>query len=252
MRPATTILLLLLLVCACSPDGDDPPTAATPQAGQRGQQGVWHISEYNTGSASRFWQLDIWLPSSTPGIYELSRYPDSVPTAAQVEAARALRQRSWEAAVDRDWFDFERGLADGFHTLPSLDGLHFAHDGYLTDGRILDPERPEFLMYYVTEAGVRLAGFMFYQESHYAHGPQPGGPLTIWHYHIMRAPMCWHGGLPVDPPSPLGECEVGTPEIRTPEMLHVWFVAHPEGDYATSMGLTPELITVLARSEYDL
>ena len=131
-------------------------------------------------------------------------------------------------------------------------GCNFGHDGYLTDGRVLDPERPEFLMYYETEAGERLAGFMFYQESHYAHGPQFGGPLTVWHYHILRAPMCWHGGLPVDPPTPQGICELGTAEIRTPEMLHVWFVEHPEGDYATSMGLTPDLIAALARSEYDV
>ena len=86
-------LIALLLLSACSPEGG----STAPDVGQRGQEGLWHISLYNTGAASRFWQLDTWLPSTKPGIYELTRFPDSAPTVAQVEAARVLRRQAWQS-----------------------------------------------------------------------------------------------------------------------------------------------------------
>jgi hypothetical protein len=30
--------------------------------------------------------------------------------------------------------------------------------------------------------------------------------------------------------------------FKSPEMLHVWFVDHPKGAYATSMSLTPDIL----------
>jgi hypothetical protein len=55
------------------------------------------------------------------------------------------------------------------------DDRHFMSEEFLLDDRILDPERPEFLMYYATPEGMALTGLMFYVRSVGDWGPQIGG-----------------------------------------------------------------------------
>ena len=69
-------------------------------------------------------------------------------------------------------------------------------------------------------------------------GPQPGGPDTTWHYHVFGAPVCMiQGGFPLELAAADGSCVRGRPELRSPEMLHVW--AHRTDDpFASSMAAT--------------
>ena len=193
-----------------------------------------------------------WLPESqvpqTPAdgpvqtIWEVSRYPHRPPTPGETKDADALRDRCIAAAKKNGWFDYVKGRADGF-TRQWNDENHFYNWNYVTDDAVLDPERPEYLMYYKTEKGPILAGFMFLARTPTEQGPQIGGPLTVWHYHLASHPHCFRGGLVL-----LGHPEGGVCAAdavlteRTPEMLHVWFVEHPEGRFATRMTLSPEML----------
>jgi len=123
------------------------------------------------------------------------------------------------------------------------------NEEYLLDGRTLDPERPEYLMYYDTSRGKSLVGFMFYVSEIDERGEQIGGPLTVWHYHVWSRPHCFakRGLLAVGFAGPEGECERGEPSFRSAEMLHVWLVDHPHGPFATRMRIDPRLLEHLVR-----
>jgi len=232
--------------------GDRSPTLAAEAATGMAAEGRWYVSSWGGGASGRQWRLDDRPIEGPPGIYEVTQYPGIGATEAQMAAARDLRQASWEAAVTRGWLEHERGAADGYHRLPTLDFLHYVKEECLQDGLVLQPDRPEFLMYYETPNGPRLAGFMYYADSMYGHGPQIGGPLTVWHYHLDSTPMCWDQLVPVERVPSSGWCSRGVPEERTPEMIHVWFVDHPEGAFATSMALTPQLLKELGEDLYAL
>lgn len=186
-------------------------------------------------------------------IWEVSQYPpDAQPTREQREAADQLIE-SCERAVQRHgWEDFQKALADGFKLLPN-DREHYYNLEYVTDDRVLDPERPEFLMYYDTPQGKRLTGFMFYVVGPMDRGPQIGGPLTVWHYHLFPTPVCKLGlrrrpdrrGQDLPPAAEAeghGPCALGVPTRRGTEMLHVWLIGHPLGPFGTRMYIPPEIV----------
>ena len=123
---------------------------------------------------------------------------------------------------------------------PFVHSVHFVNKEYVFDGETLNPDKPEVLMYYKTNEGDFLMGVMFLAVGQ--RGPQVAGPLSKWHYHIDRR-MCYEQDvLPIDRREEGGTCEKGTPNIRSSEMLHLWFFDHPEGRFATRMGLTEELL----------
>ncbi|MEE2663656.1 MAG: hypothetical protein VX681_06025 [Myxococcota bacterium] len=182
-------------------------------------------------------------------IWELDSSPDRLPTAAERAAADDLVARSWDAVARHGWFDFQRARADGYRLLHG-DKRHYYNEDHIFDDAILDPDRPEFLMYYGTPRGQKLAGLMFYTRRPGEPGPQIGGPLTRWHFHVWAEPNCLVGGLLSVATATRGvggdgDCERGAPEHRSPEMLHVWLLEHPEGPFATSMWLRPEQLRSL-------
>lgn len=238
--------LALLGLSACVGDTEAPKE--NNNAPYSAPEVEWYVSLGGGGRSGRFWQPDYRPSAGRPGIYEVTRYPYAPPTPEQSRAADDLLRRSATAAGERGWFDYERGLADGFHRMRELDRLHYVNDAHLRDGRMLDPERPEFLMYYDTSAGKKLAGFMFLANTLYASGPQIGGALTVWHYHIWDRTMCWSAGVPLA--TATGSCVEGVPADRSPEMIHVWFIEHPEGTFATTMRLTDDLIDQLAEDRF--
>ena len=241
IRLACPLLLLAsaLLTCSDINTSTNTPPSAPPD-------GTWFISV-----GMGIWErIDAFQDPGVPGIYELTRYPDATPNPEQQARADELLRHSLEAAQRNGWFDYEQGLAAGFHLKPTLDVLHYAHDDFLRDDRLLDPERPEFLMYYDTPNGKKLAGVMDLARTLVESGPQIGGPLTIWHYHIWAKPMCWEAGIPIGEPDRYGACAEGVFSIRSPEMIHVWFMDHPQGPFATAMTLTPDLIEQLANDHY--
>lgn len=63
--------------------------------------------------------------------------------------------------------------------------LHVANKANHVDGKVLDPNAPETLMYGYEGKGVwTLVGVMYTaNEAFPAAPPDPGGPITRWHYH---------------------------------------------------------------------
>ena len=108
----------------------------------------------------------------TMEIWEVSEFaPGTQATPEHRAAARRLIERCEQAVRKHGWEDYEKGRADGFEPLPK-DGRHYYNTDYLFDDRVLDPERPEFLMYYDTPEGERLVGFMFYVATQADRGPR--------------------------------------------------------------------------------
>ena len=171
--------------------------------------------------------------------------PDAAPTPAQEAAAKALLDASFLSATQRGWYEYKRGRADGYNLIFG-DEVHYVNEEYLFDGRTLDPERPEFLMYYDSPKGKSLVGYMYYVDAPMVHGPQIGGARTIWHYHVWSDARCFTRGiLAIALADPDGKCREGEPNHRSPEMLHVWLVDHPQGPFATRMRIDPTLLAHL-------
>lgn len=63
--------------------------------------------------------------------------------------------------------------------------LHVGNAALRGDGRVLDPSAPESLMYTYDKPGTwTLIGVMYVATESYPQAPpDPGGPITRWHYH---------------------------------------------------------------------
>ena len=239
-RLAIIISLLVSICAACSREPDD----------ERQVRRYFNVQ----GAAHEEWRPESAIPAKPQKrpfnvVWEVTRYADAEPTQAQRHAADTLVASCFSAAKRKGWFDYETGLRDGYR-LQDHDENHHYNWEYLVDGVTLDPQRPEYLMYYDTAGGKELLGFMFLTSGPRLEGPQLGGPLTVWHYHIFARPVCYRKGLlPVGEPliGPHATCPEGVPQQRSPEMLHVWLVDRPGGPFATPMVINPKLIPDLVK-----
>ena len=251
------IALLLLYLSGCTSTDDDKesnestvmfPNYLAINAPSRDSNRQWYVSDF-------FRRVEQWEPETTDysdlkmGMYELTQYPNQEATQSQKEAADKFVQDSFDAAVRHGWFSKEKGLSDGYEKMFG-DPVHFVNKEYVFDGETLNPEKPEVLMYYRTKEGDFLLGVMFLAIGQ--RGPQVAGPLSKWHFHIDRR-MCYERGvLPIGTVNEEGNCEAGFPNVRSPEMLHVWFFDHPQGRYATTMGLSEALLDAGIKQVSDL
>jgi len=146
------------------------------------------------------------------------------PTQAEATAAEGLLIAT-RAAIAR-FADPKIAASAGYH----VDGMrgidfHANNPTYEHDGRILDPEHPETLVYAVAPDGHPvLLGALFVMPDAGTPGPTVGGPLTVWHAHedicFSLLPLTLTGVL-----SPLGSCPIGSLTMPvTAEMMHVWTV----------------------------
>lgn len=186
------------------------------------------------------WQREVNAPVSNFDMpnakYEVTRHPYQEPTYLQIEGAEQFFWRSLKSAMNRNWFIVDVGLKDGY----GLDGKggvdnHFFKAENFRDENLLVPNRPESLIYHDSNSrGVSLNGMMYYHTSRNEGAPQIGGPLTPWHYHVFDKPVC-HRGVLVQPFD--SECSGGDKLIRSPEMIHTWFIDHPAGSFGTQTKL---------------
>jgi hypothetical protein len=114
-------------------------------------------------------------------------------------------------------------IAAGFKPGPvsSADPLrHFQNSA--NANVILDPNRPQALVYAQTPQGLQLIGAMYQMQRAGQWGPDPGGPLTQWHQHegICFSPF----GIEFSFETPFWTCPVGSTSITTAPMLHVWII----------------------------
>lgn len=154
------------------------------------------------------------------------------PTAAEEAAADELYEATQNALVK--YADPAVAAADGYN-VEGMFGRDFHADNqtYIADGHVLDPEKPETLVYAVIDGEPVLLGAMFQMDGINNPGPAVGGPLTVWHAHdhicFSLAPPALSGLQ-----SPFGTCPVGSITMPiTHEMIHVWTlpgVPEPFGD----------------------
>jgi hypothetical protein len=193
----------------------------------------WYIRSFMEDSG---WQLEAEFVAPEFGMYELTQFPDKEPTAEQQRNAQELLEKTFAAVKARGWLNKEQALKDGYQNMYQ-DKIHYYKEEFLYDDEVLNPERPEFLMFYPTQHGELLMGVMFGSVER---GPQIGGPLTLWHYHIEKGICYRNGHLPIGEVNEKGECAEGVTSKHSPEMLHMWFFDHPDGRFATRMRLSEE------------
>lgn len=116
---------------------------------------------------------------------------------------------------------------------------HFINAAYQGDGRVLDPDRPESLVYQIIDGERTLVAAMYMAEpgTTLETVPELGGPLTQWHV---------HGDLCFTPPpnsrvagltDSNGECAPGLLKPEPVPMIHVWIRPHPCGPFAALEGI---------------
>ena len=154
--------------------------------------------------------------------------PSKPPTPAQQEAAARLVAET-RAGIAK-YQNIEVALADGYRasTAPNAPTVHYENPAYAHDGLILDPDRPEDLVYANTSHGPVLLGAMYMMPKAGEPGPDIGGSLTRWHVHenlcFALGPVRIAGLL-----TPFGTCPAGTLNAPTPAMMHVWTAPNPNG-----------------------
>ena len=160
-------------------------------------------------------------------------------TTEQEQWAEKFYERSLAAALKHGWFDINNAFAQGFQADP-INRTHFPNQQYMFDDVLLDPERPEWLVYDDTPQGKVLMALMFFTRTLEEVGPTPAGRLAQWHYHEYEEVRCAVKGLwTIAKADANGRCAEGVPVTRTPEMFHVWFIDHPLGRF-TEMKIVPE------------
>ena len=145
----------------------------------------------------------------------------AVATPDERHAAERLLSRT-KLSIAR-YGDPAAAIAAGFKPGPVSDAdplLHFENKA--NTNVILDPTRPQALVYARTHHGLQLIGAMYQMPKVGQWGPDPGGPLTQWHQHegICFSPF----GFEFSFATPLWTCPVGSTSITTAPMLHVWII----------------------------
>jgi hypothetical protein len=133
-------------------------------------------------------------------------------------------------------------MAAGYRTIgDAVTGdEHFVNWSMVDDGHILDPARPESLVYEYRDGKQQIAAAMYMLPfgSRFTDAPDVGGALTQWHVH---SDLC----LTNDPVQKTlsglvainGVCPAGSSKAGNTPMLHVWVVPNPCGPFAALEGV---------------
>jgi hypothetical protein len=136
----------------------------------------------------------------------------------------------------------EQAYAAGYRSIgDALTGdEHYVNWSYANDGHILDPKRPESVVYERINGKQQAVAAMYGMPfgSTFADVPDVGGALTQWHVH---ANLC----LTENPEQRVvagltsigGACPPGTSKAGNTPMLHVWIYPNPCGPFAALEGI---------------
>jgi hypothetical protein len=165
-----------------------------------------------------------------PEVGEHRHGPNVPEVAAATDEERAKAEALWKASIASavQWRDPDAAAAAGFRFRERSQAgqerpvrfLHVPNPAWRADGRVLDPARPETLVYWNGPGDrLTLVGVM-YTAPRGTSGPAVGGPVTRWHDHeSCRDPAT---GRKLGRPAH-GLCPSGQVHRRSGEMMHVWF-----------------------------
>jgi hypothetical protein len=177
-------------------------------------------------------------PSGHPGSDPMTARDYGAVWKAATKAQRAAATQLIDAttASTQRWADVNAALADGF--MPNRGGLgpvHYRNIANRRDDAVLDPDRPESLVYLQRPNGAPILLGAVYVVLPTQDRPTPAGELAAWHVHGV--PGCHHPDL--DP---------GCGDVRG-GMLHVWTYPGVRDPFAdpmfASMGTPTEWRTKL-------
>jgi hypothetical protein len=167
--------------------------------------------------------------SGTPGV-----------TAAEQKRAETLVK---ETLADLPKYaDPAAAERDGYYSVgdAATHDEHFVKWSYVDDGHILDPTRPECLVYEMRNGKKTLVAAMYMLSfgSRFTDAPDVGGALTQWHFHpsdcLTDSPdkkVLLNRGFFAGP------CPPGTSDAFNMPMLHVWIVPNRCGPFAPLRGI---------------
>ncbi|HEY8216687.1 MAG TPA: hypothetical protein VIH82_06105 [Acidimicrobiia bacterium] len=129
--------------------------------------------------------------------------------ATKAERAAATDLIEATRAASTPWEDADAALAAGYVPRSSRFGpVHYANIPNRRDDGVLDPERPESLVYLQRPNGDPILLGVVYIVNRFQDRPTPAGPIAAWHVHDV--PGCHHPDL-----------DAGCSDVRG-GMLHVW------------------------------
>ena len=117
---------------------------------------------------------------------------------------------------------------------------HYIKWADVDDGHILDPTRPESLVYEVRNGTQQIAAAMYMLpfKSRFTDAPDVGGALTQWHVH---GDLCLTDDSVQKTLSGFtainGQCPAGSSKAADTPMLHVWVVPNVCGPFAALEGI---------------
>jgi hypothetical protein len=114
---------------------------------------------------------------------------------------------------------------------------HYFNAAYVTDGRVLDPTRPEGLLYANTDRGPVLVAAVYLMNRAGEPGREVGGCLTRWHVHHELCSSNPAKGLISGVRTLSGSCPTGQVPWAAPPMMHVWTIDFPGGPFPQQVGV---------------
>lgn len=212
----------------------------------------WYWAVLGTGlplltllSGTTVWAVDLAHPDAQHAhAGAVLQATNAVATPAQVAAADQLYSVTQAAILP--YTDWHKAWAAGYRPGGSQaqPSTHWMNQAYVKAGYVMDPNRPQGLVYANTKHGPVLIGAMFQMQHLGQFGPDPGGPLTAWHQHenICFTPFGFEFSLM----TPFATCPLGSIDLSVPPMLHVWIVDNPSGRFAVD--IDSSVVNALDRS----
>jgi hypothetical protein len=164
--------------------------------------------------------------SGVPGVT-----PEQQAAAENLVAVTVVRLPQWSDPAVAEAAGFQ-SIGDGFTGVE-----HFVNTNYMADDVILDPDRPESLVYDTSSGGRRLvaAMYMLQQGTPLEEVPNIGGPLMQWHIHDN---LCFTAaGRVAGLTDGDGNCAPGLDRPVPTPMIHVWIEPHRCGPFAALEGV---------------
>ena len=196
-------------------------------------------------ATSTIWIVDLARPDAQHShAGAVLQATNDVATPQQVAAAAQLYSDTRSAILPYE--DWHEAWAAGYRPGGNLGGsTHWMNQRNVDAGYVMDPHRPQGLVYANTKHGPVLIGAMFQMKHIGQFGPDPGGPLTAWHQHenICVSPIFLEFSLM----TPFATCPLGAIDISVSPMLHVWIVDNPKGG-PFAVDIDPEVVKAIDRA----
>jgi hypothetical protein len=175
-----------------------------------------------------------------PAAHAVAHHPTGScePTSGQLNAASTLvADTSRSLAGFADLRDAKTAGYAPHHRVPEAI-KHYFNSAYVTDGRVIDPARPEGLMYASTNRGPVLVAAVYLMNRAGEPGRPVGGCLTQWHTHDNLCSSDPANGKITGLRTPGRRCPPGQVPWAAPVMLHTWIIDVPGGPFAHQVDVT--------------